>query len=130
MKVVLDTSAIYAFLSADDDFHNSAREVFGLCSQLLMSFSVFEELLALRHHRKGKKEAIEIIKKIRQSKIIKVIYFDEKEGQQIERVYEEAKSGIDYVDASVMWLSKKLDLPVFTFDSHFKKEGFEVVPEF
>jgi predicted nucleic acid-binding protein len=128
MKVLLDTSAWYGFVSKDDQFHTRAVNYLKKDPFLLIPYPVLEELTAILHHRKGKRNTIIALQELRISNISKIIYLNEKEDKEIWKLYTSLTSKIDYVDASIIWLARKLTIPVFTFDKHFKNIGLKLVP--
>ena len=128
MTLVVDTSAIFAYLFSDDKFHLPAVGVVNSKQKMLMPYTVFEEVLALSYHRLGKEKAVIIRKNIIDSDMIKIVYIGPNEEIQIGELFGNTKRVIDYVDASVYWLSKKKNLPVFGFDRHFKGLDIELIP--
>ncbi len=128
MKAVADTSAWYAFVLKPDRFHEKAEEFIKIKPSLLFPYPVLEELAALIHHREGKKITINDIEKIRNHPLFQVVYLTISEEKEVWDIYKTTESKIDYIDASVVWLAKKAALPIFTFDTHFKKLGLKIVP--
>lgn len=128
MRVVLDTSGWYGFVSKDDEFNSLAVNFLKSKPIFLISYPVFEELAAVLHHRRGKKDTLDALQGLRNTNIYRIIYINETTDNEIWKLYKSKASKIDYVDASVVWLAKKAGLPIFTFDTHFKNLGLEVVP--
>ena len=128
MKAILDTSGWYAYILEADEFHKQAVEFVKKKPKLAMPYPVLEELIALLHHREGKKNTIAALEALRNLSDTEVVFIGYEEEKQIWGLYKKAGSKIDYVDASIIWLAKKLDLPVFSFDAHFKKLGLAFVP--
>ncbi len=126
MKVIIDTSAWYAFILETDRFHERAEKFIRSKPNLLIIYPVLEELIALVHHRQGKKITIRVIEKIKS--LTQLFYPTLNEEKEIRDVYKKTHEKIDYVDSSVIWLSRKFDLPVFGFDKHFKDIGIDLIP--
>ncbi len=127
--ILVDTSAWYAFFVAEDMFHQDSRRVFEAESNFVTVFTVFEETLALLHHRQGKKLGLLAARLIPQISARGLEYVSRKENEAIVATYKALPRYIDYVDASLVYFSKKLDAPVFTFDEHFLKLKTPTVPK-
>ncbi|MDP3093626.1 MAG: PIN domain-containing protein [bacterium] len=128
MEAVLDTSGWYAFVLKRDKFHELAVKFLNSRPYLVLPYPVLEELIALLHHREGKQLTIKIIDKLRNSQAVKIVHFDEEKEKQIWEHYKNIGRQIDYVDAAVIFLAQKLDLPVFGFDKHFKNLRLKLIP--
>lgn len=128
MNVFVDTTAWYGYFVGNDQFHNQATQCFNQRPKLTTSSIVLEETLALMHHRVGKRETAYAAQIICQMCDGSVWYMTAKENDEIIHLYRSTPAYIDYVDASIIWLCRKIEISVFTFDSHFKKIGLSVVP--
>ena len=130
MKVVLDTSAWYGYIFSDDSFHHQAKSFLTKFKpDLITPYPVLEELAAIAHHRKGKSPVMTyVFKPLLQSRHNQTVYLSPQADHQIWDIYQQTPAKIDYVDASVIWLSRKLDLPIFTFDRHFRNLDLNLVP--
>jgi predicted nucleic acid-binding protein len=128
MKIFVDTTAWYGFFVQNDQFHTKATEYFSSQPKLTTSGIVIEETLALMHHRVGKREAVMAGQLVHQMCDGSIWYITAKENDEIIHLYRSTPRYIDYVDTSIIWLCRKLELPVFTFDAHFKKMGLTIVP--
>jgi predicted nucleic acid-binding protein len=121
MKYVLDTSAWYAYVIDSDVAHNKALEFIHENPDLVVVYPVIEELAALIHHRRGKPTVIKsVYTPFFTSPNIQVEYPTSQIDQEIWALYKNNQNKIDYVDTCVFYYSRKLKLPIFTFDSHFK----------
>ena len=127
--IVSDTSAWYAFIVGSDKFHNASVEFLNTKPKLITTNIIFEECLALLHHRIGKDSALAASKAIPGLSWKGIRYITKEEDREILKLYENTNKQIDYVDASVIWLSKQLNSPIFTFDGHFEKFGIEILPD-
>lgn len=121
MKCVLDTSAWYALISHNDTAHQQSKTVFSQQPKLIVVFPVFEEIVSLIHNRLGKKTALKSGIELLTSDRIKIIYLSKKDNHEVWNLFQDSPNYLDYVDCSVIWASKKLKLPIFGFDKHFKK---------
>lgn len=121
MKFVLDTSAWYAFIAKDDRFHQQAKDQLTHNTSLVVPYPVFEELAALVHKRLGKRIVNSHVGRLMQSTTSEIIYISAADNQDIWKIYQSHPNWLDYVDASCIWLSRKLDLPIFTFDQKLRQ---------
>src|SRR3989338_9779607 len=120
MKVIVDTTAWYGYFVKSDKFHDESVAFIDTKPEIIISNIIFEEVLALLHHRVSKKFAAEAGKTVLGLCAHTTPYVSAEENEDIMRLYAHSMQYIDYVDASIVWLSRKFDLPVFTFDEHFK----------
>lgn len=127
MNVLVDTSGWYALVVSKDLFHEQARNFFQKSPIVTTSSLIFEEVLALVHARQGKLIALKASAIIKAYCEGRFLYISSVDNEEILDIYQKTGKSIDYVDASVVWLSRRLDLPVFTFDAHFKKMNVQVV---
>ena len=128
MTVIVDTTAWYAYFVVKDLFHHKAIEYFQTKPQLITTNIVLEETFALIHHRQGKRVAVAAGKNIQEICGANFRYITSHEDEEILDLYKKSIRGLDYVDASVVWLARKLDIPIFTFDAHFKTIKMITVP--
>ncbi len=128
MKVILDTSGWYGFVSKDDQFHDFAVNFLKSKPFFLIPYPVFEELAAILHHRRGKKDTVVALQELKNPNLSRTIYLNEKEDKEIWKLYKSVALKIDYVDASIIWLAKQQKVSIFTFDAHFKNLGLKLVP--
>lgn len=128
MTVIVDTTAWYAYFVVKDLFHQEAIAYFQTKPQVVTTNIVFEETLALIHHRQGKRVAVAASKNIQEICGANLRYITSREDKEILDLYKKSIRGLDYVDASVVWLARKLDIPVFTFDAHFRTMKVAIVP--
>ncbi len=129
MKYILDSSAWYAFISENDHAHEISRKFLNKTPQLIVLFSVFEELLAVVHKRKGAGLAKKYVGGLLELENTEVIWFDERIHKEIWKMYKNSPNYIDYVDCSVVWYSQKTGYPIFGFDKHFKRIRANIVPK-
>lgn len=54
---------------------------------------------------------------------------NEEEVEDAWQVYCQSKLTISWVDATVISISQKLVLPVFTFDRHFQRLKLKILPD-
>lgn len=125
MKVVVDTSAWYAFVVATDDCHRAAANFLQADLELIIPYSVLEEVLALVQSRFGKEKAIESGKRINEYGILSLTKTDLRVSW---KMFLESPAAVSYVDCTVAAVAKRLNQSVFGFDPHFEKLGIKQVP--
>lgn len=126
MKVVLDTSGWMAIVVESDQMHRQAAEFLkNKEPEIIVTPSVFEEIIALLHHRLGKKVALKSGNVLRKMGIIKLT---NKDRQVVWDLYRGSSAKVSYVDCCVTTTAKALAVPVLAFDKHFIKLGVRVVP--
>lgn len=130
--VYLDTSALYAVFDGDDARHEAAAHAWnGLLasdSSLHLSSHVVVELVALLQARLGV-EAVDalstyVLPWVNTNWIDESLYAQAMAGLLAAR-----RRDLSLVDCASFAVMRKLGLRrVFTFDTHFADQGFEVLP--
>jgi predicted nucleic acid-binding protein len=120
MKYVLDSSAWYAWTITTDRYHLESSQIIEKNPELVVPFAVFEELNALIFHRFGKTKTVEALQPLLDSDRSTITLPTKIEANDLWHLFLTCSPNIDYVDASVYYYSRKLKLPIFTFDSHFR----------
>ncbi len=128
MRAVADTSGLFAFFIRLDRFHERANTFLLEKPTLITTNYVIEETLALLYHRAKKPLALKALQLFKTLYADDIVYVTRSEHDAISDIFENSPLFIDFVDASVLWLSKTMDLPIFTFDAHFRKMKVKVVP--
>ncbi|MGH2633428.1 MAG: type II toxin-antitoxin system VapC family toxin [Tepidiformaceae bacterium] len=131
MRVLLDTSAFYAFASPADQHHDAARPLFrstGL--QFRTTSMVVGETYTLLNDRHGYGLATRWIDALRASGLTEVVHFS---ARQETAIWETLRTftgiPLSYQDASLIVLGRIMGVrDVFTFDSDFRQAGLNVVP--
>jgi uncharacterized protein len=133
MNIFVDTAAFLAILNANDQFHPSARqsweEIIETDSVLFSSNYVIVETTALLQHR----FSIEAVR-LFESDILPVVdvhWIDETiQKQAMSALLAANRRTLSLVDCSSFDIMRKFGIDtVFTFDPHFREQGFSVVPE-
>lgn len=132
MSVFADTSALYALLDRDDQFHAAARDAWaGLLSQaepLLTSNYVLVESFALVQGRLG----VEALRTLTDDllPVVAVQWVSEDDHRiAVGGVLAAGRRTLSLVDCASFAVMRRQHLRrAFTFDRHFREQGFEVVP--
>ena len=126
MKVVVDTSGWYAFVVIKDYQHKGAVKFLRSGEhELVVIEPVFIEATALIQNRQGKSLAVESGSKLMK---IGVKRMEKSDKEATWDWFKKVGGKVSYVDCLVAMTAKKLGVPVFSFDSDFKKLGIRVVP--
>ena len=131
-KIFIDTSALFALLAEEDSQHDTAVEVWGnLVEQQIVFFSnnyVLVEGMALIQNRLG----LEFVHHMQSSIVpfVSLDWIDEECHQSIiDRLFVTNRRSVSMVDHSAFETMRRLDIQtVFTFDPHFREQGFSVIP--
>ncbi len=131
MNTFIDTSAFFAFMDADDGFHEKARAAFAklvkLENILHCSNYIVLETIELLQNRMG----INAVRAFEDDilEIMNVHWVDEKlHGTAISNLVTAKRKNISLVDYTSFEIMRALGIKkVFTFDSHFRDQGFQLI---
>lgn len=130
----IETSAFIALYLKSDEFHEQATSFLGSLSKdtfFITSNYVLDEVYTFLRSVKGKAVAVDFAKFLAQNaeivKLKRISLEDEKEAFNCFRNYDFPR--LSFTDCTSFAMMKRLSLKeVFTFDKHFAKAGFNVVP--
>jgi predicted nucleic acid-binding protein len=133
MNIFIDTAAFLAVLNANDQFHRSARqiwdEILSSDSPLFSSNYVILETTALLQHRFG----IDALRLFESDilPVIEIAWVDEAIHKQgMSALLAANRRSLSLVDCTSFEIMHQIGLDeVFTFDPHFREQGFKVIPE-
>ncbi len=125
-KILIDTSAFYALVSASDEFHPKAKGTFERLvdqkAELYTSSYIFVESAALIQHRLGFPTLKTFVDSVRES--LRFLWIDGRTHWQAWEILKETPGRrLSFVDCTTIVLAKALDARVFAFDEDFKQEG-------
>jgi len=133
MKIFVDTAAFLAVLNANDRYHQPARRTWGeiLSSETSISTSnyVILETIALLQGRFGM-EALRLF----ESDVLAVVdiaWVDEAVHQRgLSALLAADRRDLSLVDCTSFEIIRQTGQDeIFTFDPHFRQQGFKVIPE-
>jgi uncharacterized protein len=133
MSVFVDTAAFLAVLNAGDRFHPLARQAWGeilASDQVLWSSNyILLETIALLQHRFG----IEAVRLFERDilPIVQINWVDEAiHKQAMSALLAANRRTLSLVDCTSFEIMREAGLDtVFTFDTHFREQGFKVIPQ-
>lgn len=133
MSLFVDTSAIYAGLDADDREHGRAVKIWKSLIQSgeLISTTnyVLVEVTALIQNRIG----IEAVQKFQEDflPLFEIIWIDDSLHRSgMAALLTARRKNLSLVDCVSFEVMRRLDIKsVFTFDYHFKEQGFACLPQ-
>jgi len=132
MRIFIDTSAFYALLDRDDENHRKAGNMWADLLKnenvLITSNYILVETFALLQHRLG----IEAVRGF-QNDIIPLINIEfvisELHRSGISALLSASRRNLSVVDCVSFEMMRTLGIKtVFTFDPHFKEQGFNTLP--
>ena len=132
MNVFVDTSAFLAVLNKDDLNNESASatliNLVESGEELLCTNYILVEAYALIQNRMGMDAINDFQKDILPS--INITWIDKEEHKDIvTRFISSNRRQLSFVDCSSFEIMKQLGIKtVFTFDKHFREQGFDVIP--
>ena len=133
MNIFIDTAAFLAVLNANDQFHQSAKhiwdEILSSDSSLFSSNYVILETTALLQHRFGI-EALRLFE-IDILPVVEIAWVDETIHKQgLSALLAANRRDLSLVDCTSFEIMRQTGMDrVFTFDPHFREQGFKVIPE-
>ncbi len=134
-KIFIDTSAFKALVDFNDEFHKTASDFWLTAKEKSLKFItsnfVLDETFTLIRAQMGKQAALQLRKDLfESSEVIEIIQITLTDEQQAWNFFEKLPGrGVSFTDCTSFALMKRLRLKkAFTFDTDFKKAGFEIVP--
>lgn len=133
--ILVDTSALKALFDAADDFHSSAfsfwKQIKDKKQIVVLSNFILDETYTLIRSRMGKAASCQfredLLGSIKAIKIVRITIDDEKEAWKYFETLPDRK--LSFTDCTSFAVMKRLGLKkVFTFDKHFAKADFKVLP--
>ncbi len=130
-NILVDTSAIYAFISQSDQFHTQSRETYSEIlergDRLYTTSYVLVEFTALIHRRLGFEPLRAFMESIHG--VWETLWIGQStHGQIWDRMKARGDGRLSLVDWSVIVMAEETRSTIFTFDSDFVREGLTVVP--
>jgi len=137
--IFVDTGAWYASEVEDDDHHSMARQFMKneLASNrygvLVTSDYVLDETLTLLRTRKGIKSALEFMNKVRKSKSLQVVWIGneifDNALRELSKYDDKKDQDLSFTDCTSFSIMNDLSITnAFSFDAHFQKAGFKLLP--
>jgi predicted nucleic acid-binding protein len=132
MKIFVDTSALYALLDRDDTSHARAKKAWGEIMQpentVVTSNYVLVETFALVQSRLG----LEAVRGF-QEDLVPILHVEFVTSTihrlGVAALLSAARRGLSLVDCISFEVMRDLGIKAaFTFDAHFREQGFEAVP--
>ena len=133
MSILVDTSAFLAILNKEDPNNASATELLAsfvedgeelFCTNyiLVVSYALIQRRLGMDAIRDFQKEILPSIK---------IVWLGLEEHKHIvARLISDNRRNLSFVDWSSFETLERLGIKsVFTFDRHFREQGFDVIPE-
>jgi predicted nucleic acid-binding protein len=132
MSIFVDTSVFLAVLVEDDNNNKIAAETLATLAengeQLITTSYILVESYALIQRRMGMNAIRDFQNKILPSLIL--VWINAEEHQRATQQFlSENRRNLSFVDCSSFDIIQRSKVEkVFTFDGHFREQGFEVIP--
>jgi predicted nucleic acid-binding protein len=131
-EIFVDTSALYALVGTEDEFSEQAASTWERLAQsgvpLITNNYILAECFALVQNRLG----LEYIRHLQSTilPLLKVEWVNEEQHMAaVQTVLTTNRRNLGLVDCSAFETMHRLDIQtVFTFDEHFREQGFNVIP--
>lgn len=129
-KIIVDTSAFYALVSANDLFHSRAKIIYERLIdqdlQLYTSSYIFVEASALIQHRLGFNLLNTFVDSVKEG--VHFLGVDRQTHWKAwEFLRENSLRGLSFVDCTTILIAKALNASVFAFDEDFKQHGISLL---
>ncbi len=133
MKVIADTSGLYAVVDRKDPHHFQAAAFLknhAAVGSLLVSNHVFDEVMTLVKVRLGMQAALQLGLRLRNSRFVEMVIFTTAEEQESWRVFSHyVDKSWSYTDCACLVLARQREIQeAFSFDQHFNQMGLTRVP--
>ncbi len=130
-KVLVDTSAFYALVSANDSFHRRAGEAFERLidreQELWTTSYALVETMALIHRRLGFNTLSDFMARVEDT--VGVFWVESSiHNEAWGRLTADQGVGMSFVDWTLATVSRILNAPIFTFDRGFAQQGLLTIP--
>jgi hypothetical protein len=133
--IFVDTSAWYAVEVEDDVNHEAACKFLSIIASGKHGISVttdyiLDETLTLLRSRRSFSSACSFIDKIKKSKSVRIFWVDEDLFEKALDMFKRSdRKSWSFTDCTSFALMKDLLIPnAFTFDSHFREAGLQILP--
>jgi hypothetical protein len=133
--IFVDTSAWYALEVEDDVNHEAACKFLSTIASGKHGISIttdyiLDETLTLLRSRRSLSSASAFIDKIKKSKSVRVFWVEEGLFEKALEVFQRSeRKSWSFTDCTSFALMKELLIPnAFTFDSHFREAGLQILP--
>lgn len=130
-RVLVDTSAFYALISASDNFHLQARRAYENLidreQELWTTSYVLVELTTLVHRRLGFQTLQTLMKSVHG--VIQIFWIESSiHGEAWKQIETSQGIGLGFVDWTTALAARRLRAHIFTFDLGFSQQGLPIIP--
>lgn len=133
--VLADTSALIGLFLRDVEWHRPAKETLAELQsarrRMIATSDIFDETVTAIRRWAGYRPSIEAGEALRSSRLLTVVPVDEPARESAWRHFRKSNDPhLSLTDCTSFALMERLGLKeVFTFDAHFRRAGFDVLPE-
>ncbi len=133
MRVFVDTGAWIALTDKTDDYHKAALKIHAYLEEnnawLITSDYIIDETITWLRYKAGHKAAVKFWSRVNNSRVTEIIDVDtEIKNSAWKTFLKYTDHELSFTDCTSFAIMKKHKLPkVFSYDSHFKVLGFQVL---
>ncbi len=122
--IIADTSFLVAFYHEIDSNHQEAVSLMQKHEHegLLISDYVLGETATVLLYKKKLESSLKFIEMAEETESVKLLKFSEQDFQQILDTFRKQKHQLSFIDASVVYLARNMNLAVLCFDWGISKE--------
>ena len=132
--ILADTSAIVGLFLRDDEWHDPAREVLESLKadrrRMLATSDIFDETVTAIRRWAGYRPSIEAGEALRTSRLVTVVPVDDAAREAAWRLFRKLNEPhLSLTDCTSFAVMERFGIKeAFTFDAHFRRAGFDVLP--
>jgi predicted nucleic acid-binding protein len=132
ITIFVDTSALLAIVNVEDANHETAKatwkDFIGEGAALVSNNYIIVESIALIQSRLGVRSVQKLSNEL--LPLIEIHWVDEEQHREaVDHVIASNRRNLSLVDCSSFDTMRRLGIQtVFTFDEHFREQGFSVIP--
>ena len=133
--ILADTSAIVGLFLRDDEWHAPAREALERLKAdrrpMLATTDIFDETVTAIRRWAGYRPSVDAGEALRSSRLVTIVPIDEPARESAWRRFRKLNDPhLSLTDCTSFAVMDRFGIKeAFTFDAHFRRAGFEILPE-
>jgi predicted nucleic acid-binding protein len=133
--ILADTSALVALLLRDDERHASAKAVLSdlrsAGRRMIATSDIFDETVTAIRRWAGRRASIDAGEALRTSRLLTLVPVDESAREAAWKLFHRLNDPrLTLTDCTSFAVMERFGLAeAFTFDAHFRRAGYDVLPQ-